>query len=74
MIDKHAMETIPTNRKLKISDKSVLKIDSSSDKLKIIFDWSNNISSIGLLSYVLDVQFFKKFTASLDASNLFSVS
>ncbi|RNA14643.1 hypothetical protein BpHYR1_016499, partial [Brachionus plicatilis] len=35
MIDKHVMETIPTNKKVKIADNSVLKIDKMTKKLEV---------------------------------------
>ncbi|RNA30241.1 hypothetical protein BpHYR1_014742 [Brachionus plicatilis] len=47
MIDKHVMETIPTNKKVKIADNSVLKIDKMTKKIEINdallgLDWSNS--------------------------------
>ncbi|RNA33018.1 hypothetical protein BpHYR1_011024 [Brachionus plicatilis] len=35
MIDKHVMETIPTNKKVKIADNSVLKIDKMTKKIEV---------------------------------------
>ncbi|RNA22523.1 hypothetical protein BpHYR1_046362 [Brachionus plicatilis] len=35
MIDKHVMETIPTNKKVKIADNSVLRIDKMTKKIEV---------------------------------------
>ena len=35
MIDKHVIETIPTNKKVKIADNSVLKINKMTKKIEV---------------------------------------